>query len=174
MKHNIKQVGIYLTWWKYAWYLSVSGFLLASKDEPIINLRQNLLIHPRSRHGSWMLSWWSLARPVLESKALIRCDVSAWRPLESWTGKQSRWQSVSNAPKPEENLAAETSPFMLVHCLHNTSSFLMCASFTVILFCSLHRDENTGPDLHYLAGFFLSDIYNCLLESNSVHWVNWF
>lgn len=138
-----------------ALYLSVSGFLLASKDEPIINLRQYLLIHLRSRHVFWMLSWWSLARPVLESKAMIRCGVSAWRPLGNWTRRQSRWQSVSNADskvsvKPEENLAAETSPFMLVPSLHTTSVFLMCISLTVILFCYLHSDENTGLDLRYL------------------------
>lgn len=64
---------------------------------------------------------------------------------------------VSNALKPEENLAAETSPLMLPS-LHSTSGFLMCTCLVVFLFCFLHNDENTGLALHYLV--FLRDIYN--------------
>lgn len=48
MKHNIKKVGIYLNMVGCALYLSTSGLLLASKDEPTITLKQCLLIHLRS------------------------------------------------------------------------------------------------------------------------------
>lgn len=64
---------------------------------------------------------------------------------------------VSNALKPEENLAAETSPFVLPS-LHSTSGFLMCICLIVVLFCFLHNDENVVLGLHYLV--FLRDIYN--------------
>ena len=147
-------------------------FLLALKNEPIINFRHYLLIHLRSRRGCWMLSWRSLARPVPESKAMIRCDISAWRPLGSWTGKQRRWQSVSNAPKPEESLAAETSHFMLVSSPHSTSSFLMCISLTVILFYYLHGEENTGPDLHFLGFFKVISIIDFWSTTAFTEWID--
>lgn len=64
-------------------------------------------------------------------------------------GKAKQVGGVSSALKPEENLAAETSPFMLPS-LHSTSAFLKCVCLIVFLFCFLHNDENMGLGLHYL------------------------
>lgn len=103
-----------------ALYLSVSGFLLASKSEPIINLRQYLLIQYEAQ--TWLLD----AFMVILSKTSSRKQSDVMFLPEGHLG--AGWESkaggsVSNAPKPEENLAPETSPFMLVPSLQTPPVF---------------------------------------------------